>query len=200
MSDSVVAGLDQWTRSYLHAEVEISYDRSQDVLIKPPTRVIVLCPDGSEVTCFFKSFVLSFGPAHARKELLAHEKITKAKLPPEALVCQLYGIVRDGNDFYGMLFTWIDKRTVLSEALAAKSSALLKERWAGQISRSIEHLHQRGIIWGDAKAQNVLVDRSDDVWIIDFGGSYTPGWVDKEKAETLEGDAQGLAKILDMLG
>ncbi|KAK1948708.1 hypothetical protein LY78DRAFT_39560, partial [Colletotrichum sublineola] len=58
---------------------------------------------------------------------------------------------------------------------------------------------RKGIIWGDVKAENVLIDREDNAWIIDFGGSYTPGWVDKEKAGTLAGDAQGLAKILDIL-
>ncbi|KAH9827963.1 PHD zinc finger protein [Teratosphaeria destructans] len=37
------------------------------------------------------------------------------------------------------------------------------------------------------------------LWIIDFGGSYTPGWVDPEVKETEEGDDQGVRKIGDAL-
>lgn len=75
----------------------------------------------------------------------------------------------------------------------------MKERWASQISRSLKRLHDNDIIWGDAKAENILIDKNDDAWIIDFGGNYTSGWVDKDKSGTLEGDKQGVAKILDIL-
>jgi len=51
-------------------------------------------------------------------------------------------------------------------------------------------------VWGDAKPENVLIDGSDDVWIIDFGGGYTQGFVEKEKAGTAEGDLQGLDNIM----
>lgn len=45
------------------------------------------------------------------------------------------------------------------------------------------------------KSDNILVDKSDEIWMIDFGGGYTRGWVDSEIAETVEGDRQGLQKI-----
>ena len=122
-----------------------------------------------------------------------------AHIPPEALVCHLHGVVRDGTGLAGMLFTWIDKKGVLSQARAGQSSVQLRRRWTTQISGSLERLHELGIFWGDAKAENVLIDRDDKAWIIDFGGSYTPGWVDKEKTGALEGDMQGLAKIMDIL-
>lgn len=75
----------------------------------------------------------------------------------------------------------------------------LRRRWADQITYSLGKLHERGVIWGDAKADNILIDENDEAWIINFGGSYTVGWVDKEKAGTLEGDMQGLAKTFDVL-
>jgi len=75
-----------------------------------------------------------------------------------------------------------------------------RRRWAAQIERSAEKLHQHGIIWEDVKAENVLIDKSgDDAWIVDCGGSYTPGWLDEDKAGTPEGDVQGLAKIMEIL-
>ncbi|KAJ5420206.1 hypothetical protein N7465_002725 [Penicillium sp. CMV-2018d] len=52
-----------------------------------------------------------------------------------------------------------------------------------------------GIIWGDAKAANVLIDANEDAYLIDFGGGYTKGWVEKEKSSSTEGDLQGLENI-----
>lgn len=53
---------------------------------------------------------------------------------------------------------------------------------------------------GDVKSDNVLIDGQDDAWVIDFGGGYTEGWVDKECSETLAGDAQELTNILRLIG
>jgi hypothetical protein len=58
---------------------------------------------------------------------------------------------------------------------------------------------EHDIIWGDAKADNFMVDKNDELWIIDFGGSYTEGWVDPELSDTLEGDEQGLEKVQEAL-
>ena len=57
------------------------------------------------------------------------------------------------------------------------------------------HFHSHNIIWGDAKAANVLIDADEDAYLIDFGGGYTDGWVEKEKSNSTEGDLQGLANI-----
>jgi hypothetical protein len=51
---------------------------------------------------------------------------------------------------------------------------------------------------GDAKPDNVLIDKNNDhAWIIDFGGGYTRGFVGREKAGTIERDLQGLEKIVE---
>ncbi|CCF44106.1 hypothetical protein CH063_13611 [Colletotrichum higginsianum] len=199
--DELLTGFHEWTQSYLPSEVEIIYDCPEEVLIRRPTKVLVDEGNGGKVACYFKSFGLSFGPAHARKELKTLKAIAVAQIPPAPAtwICRLRGVVRDGNKMMGMLFTWIDAKGVLSSARAEQSSPGLRRRWAEQISTSLEELHHKGIIWGDAKAENVLIDEDDNAWIVDFGGGYTVGWVDKEQAGTLAGDAQGLAKILDIL-
>jgi hypothetical protein len=51
-------------------------------------------------------------------------------------------------------------------------------------------------VWGDAKVANILVDVNMDGSIIDFGGGFTQGSVQREDAGTVEGDSQGLAKIV----
>ena len=68
-------------------------------------------------------------------------------------------------------------------------------KWLHQIEDMTDQMHANGIIWGDVQADNVLVDGEDNAWIIDFGGSYTEGWVDEPKMETLEGDMQGFAEM-----
>lgn len=201
MGSDFLDDLHFWTHSYCPEEVDLCYKDPKDVLIRPPGKVTVSRGDGSRAVCFSKRFNLSFGAKHAREELMTHKKIAEAQVPPppEAWVCRLHGVVRDGNKLAGMLFDWIDSKGVLSKARADQSSAQQKKLWADQISGSLEMLHPKSIAWGDAKAENILIDTQDDAWIIDFGGSYTVGWVDEEKAGTVEGDLQGLAKIMDIL-
>ncbi|KAJ3541495.1 hypothetical protein NM208_g4584 [Fusarium decemcellulare] len=193
-----LAELDQWTRTYAPSDVQLCYDRPEETLIRPPGRVIVKGRDGQPVDCFYKMFR---GEQTARKELDVLKQIVLAQIPPppETYICRLHGVVRNEIGLLGMLFIRIDQKCVLSKPQAATSSAELRQRWASQISRTLDKLHNNGIIWGDAKASNILIDKNDDAWIIDFGGSYTPGWVDEDKSRTLEGDKQGFAKIMDIL-
>ncbi|KAK4182425.1 hypothetical protein QBC35DRAFT_547765 [Podospora australis] len=105
-----------------------------------------------------------------------------------------------GTRLVGLLLTYIENKGTLS-ALAPWSDCTNEDRsrWARQVRQSVEHLHRAGIVWGDAKPENVLIDIQGDTWLIDFGGSYTQGWVDKENQETVEGDLQGLQRIENWL-
>lgn len=201
VDDDFVCELDQWTRSYAPSEVHLCYDRPDESLIKTPKRTCVTSEEEKPIVCFFKRFGLSFGSSHAKKELETMKKITQARFPPQpkAFICQLVGVVRQKNELFGMLFAWIDANGVLSKAKAAKSPGHLRERWLSQINTSVQQLHKNGIIWGDVKAENVLIDKDENAWIIDFGGGYTPGWVDADKAGTVEGDCQGMKKISEIL-
>lgn len=201
VDDDFLSDLDSWTRSYDPTDIELCYDNPRDVLIKRPTKILAKSDSTEPVLCFFKRFELSFGPAHAKKEVSILKQITQAQIPspPKAWICRLHGIVRAGNSLMGMLFTWIDAKGPLSKARVEQSLAAVRKRWRAQITQSVMKLHDNKIVWGDAKAENVLIDKEDNAWIIDFGGSYTPGWVDPEKAGSVAGDEQGLAKILDIL-
>jgi serine/threonine protein kinase len=75
-----------------------------------------------------------------------------------------------------------------------------RQKWAAQIRETVDLLHKIGVIWGDGKPDNALIHEvTDDAWVIDFGDSYTNGWVDQELTETLEGDEQAVGKILEFL-
>jgi serine/threonine protein kinase len=154
------------------------------------------------------AWAASFHPSKAEvcfdrpeDELETYRKIAEAELAPDLRICRLRGIVQDEEGFsFGMLLTYIGHRQkTLHEAIWPDTPISLKEQWASQISESLAALHGSGIVWGDAKAENVLIDGDNNAWITDFGGSYTEGWVDMEKAGTVEVDLQGLAKILDYI-
>lgn len=105
-----------------------------------------------------------------------------------------------GTRLVGLLLTYIENKGTLS-ALAPWSDCTNEDRsrWARQIRETVERLHELGIPWGDVKPDNVLVDEKNRPWLIDFDGSYTPGWVDEENRETVQGDLQGLQRIENWL-
>jgi len=55
------------------------------------------------------------------------------------------------------------------------------------------------LVWGDAKASNIVLDKESNPWIIDFGRGSTVGWVDADLAGSVPGDIQGLRQILRFL-
>lgn len=44
-----------------------------------------------------------------------------------------------------------------------------------------------------------MIDLNNDAWLIDFGGGWSEGWVDENLQNTVEGDQQGLKRILEFL-
>ncbi|KAI1941903.1 hypothetical protein LOZ66_001384 [Ophidiomyces ophidiicola] len=101
-----------------------------------------------------------------------------------------------GTRLVGLLLTNIENKGTLKE-LAFWSDCANNDRLCSsrQIHQSAEQLHNADVVWGDAKLENVLIDTKGDAWLIDFGGSYTPGWIDKDKRETVEGGWQGVQRI-----
>ncbi|RDL33118.1 uncharacterized protein BP5553_08557 [Venustampulla echinocandica] len=81
-----------------------------------------------------------------------------------------------------------------------EASTERRKKWGAQVRETVDLLHEIGVIWGDGKPHNVLIHKeTDDAWVINFGGSYTEGWVDEELMETLEGDEQAVDRILEFL-
>ncbi|KAK7431628.1 hypothetical protein QQZ08_001846 [Neonectria magnoliae] len=75
----------------------------------------------------------------------------------------------------------------------------LRNKWRAQIETAVTEPHKLGSAWGDTKLENILIDQDDNAWITDFKGGYTRGWVDPEKARTVEGDLQGLQRIIKFI-
>ncbi|KAK4107066.1 hypothetical protein N656DRAFT_793429 [Canariomyces notabilis] len=196
--------VERYVKFFDPSVVRVSFQRPKQALNDNPTRVLVyLDGSGEMTTCFFKGF----SPGEddrLEKEVEAHLRILKSNVVPEARVIRLLGVVAvaDGR-VAGLLLTYVDCRRdydgILDGIYLRRTPVSLRERWIAQIREAVQQLHEGGAIWGDAKADNVLIDKNDDAWLIDFGGGYTEGWVDKDKTDTKEGDLQGVERIAEYL-
>lgn len=109
---------------------------------------------------------------------------------------------KDGEKTHiaALLLTPIPNPTPLTRLLDSAIPQHKREKWANDAGRMVEILHENDVVWGDAKGDNFLVDGEEEkVWIIDFGGSYTEGWVDEKVKETEEGDWMGTEKVVNAL-
>lgn len=55
----------------------------------------------------------------------------------------------------------------------------LRRKWATQIEHTVKELHRQGVVGGDAKPDNIVIDIDDNAWVLDFGGSGTLGWMER---------------------
>lgn len=109
------------------------------------------------------------------------------------------GFLEDYIDSSGNLYEHMIGFDDMSDDSITKITNEERDRWIKQIEEGVQFLHQNGIVWGDAKPENVLIDKERNAWLIDFGGSWTQGWVDRQLNETMEGDLQGLERIRNHL-
>lgn len=104
---------------------------------------------------------------------------TSPPLLTDARICHLHGLIIDedhdvlqhyhldsdekdypGTRLVGLLLTYIENKGTL-EDLAPWSDCTNEDRlrWSQQIRDSVECLRAAGVAWGDAKPENVLVDK-----------------------------------------
>ncbi len=148
-------------------------------------------------------------PSPVKREISLLHRIHSLGLDKQINVPRLHALVSSppvsgrtkSTSIMGLLLTPIPTpATPLTEHLTPSSLPEPKRlQYAEECQRIISVLHDNDIVFGDAKADNFLVDKNGKLWIIDFGGSYTEGWVDAELEETKEGDNQGVEKVRDGL-
>ncbi|KAI1339459.1 hypothetical protein F5Y15DRAFT_423758 [Xylariaceae sp. FL0016] len=151
---------------------------------------------------YFLKVVASTQPQPTKRELRIMKEIERKGLHNKIRVPLVKGLVgyRDSKtQILGFLQTEIEDPTPLTLMLDSDVVEDKREKWAKETERMVKVLHDNDIVWGDAKADNFMVDRNGELWIIDFGGSFTDGWVDPEIMETEEGDNQGVGKIVRAL-
>jgi serine/threonine protein kinase len=91
-------------------------------------------------------------------------------------VPKVCGLVGSRENILGFLMTYIspNPEAARMDLFDMDTVHLVRrEKWANQITRTVEQIHKIGVIWGDAKAANILIDEVDNAWLVDFGGSWT---------------------------
>jgi serine/threonine protein kinase len=113
-------------------------------------------------------------------------------------IIKLTGLVLDSNnDVEAMLLEYVPTAKSLREIDGI--TQLEFETWQRQIENALEYLHSEGLVWGDAKPDNILVRDNRDVVLIDFGGGRTSRWVSSDDYETFRGDAEAGRKIVEYM-
>ncbi|KAI1394528.1 hypothetical protein F4819DRAFT_481247 [Hypoxylon fuscum] len=133
-------------------------------------------------------------------------KVARSHLVNSIRVPRLFGLITSAETgvIIGILEEYIPTGTLSDlgelrdEGMEASAGRIKK--WGAEVRETVDLLHEIGVVWGDGKPHNVLIHGdTDEAWLIDFGGSYTHGWVDEHLMETLEGDEQAVGKILEFL-
>lgn len=179
---------------YHPSEIQVPIDANSNFLPAVPHKVFIReRPQPS----FFK-IVYGGDVGITLKELLTYSKIHTAKFDTTIRTSRLDGLVQDGNgNVIGLLLSYIDCHGTTLCCIDGRNPKYseVRQKWVNQISHTLEHLHSHHIVWGDAKAANVLIDVNGDAYLIDFGGGYTEGWVEKELSNSIDGDLQGFENI-----
>jgi len=101
-------------------------------------------------------------------------------------IAQLMGVVTELSPFdselyvQGILLPYCQKGDLktLLENSEPPIEPWRKDKWAAQIAHALMAIHEAGLMHGDLKGRNVVVDESDNAFIIDVtnGEEFTEGW------------------------
>ncbi|OTB01704.1 hypothetical protein M426DRAFT_265610 [Hypoxylon sp. CI-4A] len=156
-----------------------------DELSDIPTKVRRI---GTEDIFFFKAGFRDHG--HIRElEILSKIGRQSDQFKQPFLTSKLAGlVVWNSNEPFllGFLLHYIEGETLAKRM--RKASIAEKTKWFQQTEATMRLLHGNGIVWGDAKPDNVVINLAGDAVIIDFGGGYTPDYVEPELQQTFQGD------------
>lgn len=95
-----------------------------------------------------------------------HQRLSKISDPRFPRVFEV-GSLRDGRPFSILEYcSGLTLRRALPETSLLKSLGILKE-----VCRAVDHLHRDDVLHLDLKPDNVLVDDSDAIKLLDFGSS-----------------------------
>ncbi|TPX11612.1 uncharacterized protein E0L32_007591 [Thyridium curvatum] len=160
----------------------------QDVLVRGGSVVSQVLVDEQPVM-LCKAGETGLFDHRVRRELEALRKVdgARASFASEIRVPKLLGYVKHAElgTVIGLLREWIPSG--LEPPLDQLDST--------EKSQTIDCLHEIGVVWGDGKINNVVIDRDDNAWLIDFGGGWTKDWVDRDLAGTVVGDKQAIQSI-----
>ncbi|RYP65499.1 hypothetical protein DL769_006300 [Monosporascus sp. CRB-8-3] len=148
---------------------------------------------------FFKAGFRDHG--HLREMEILSQIERSGKFGPPFRTSRLVGLVVWGDDdasLMGFLLEYIEGETLASRM--GEVSMATRMRWVHQVEATVKRLHQVGIVWGDVKPDNVIINAEGDAVVVDFGGGYTPEYIEPELQQTFHGDLIGLNQMAAEMG
>jgi serine/threonine protein kinase/tetratricopeptide (TPR) repeat protein len=147
-------------------------------------------------TSLRRTVALKFLPPQASgrsskvSDRLRHEARTASTLN-HPNICTIYEVGEDGGEVF-IAMEYVEGRT-LTESL--QNGPLPTEtviRYGRQIASALAHAHERGIIHGDLKPQNIIVTPAGNAKILDFGLARraNPAEFDRHTLETATVDSK----------
>ena len=125
---------------------------------------------------------------------------TLRKIPLHPNIVHLVGVTDAGDGkIDGMVLSYLaDAKPLLTLETAVPNAQ--KSKWKTEVSGAVNFLHKRGIVWGDAAADNVLIcGNGRKAVLIDFEGGAKVDWIEHGFEGKKEGDLQGLEQILQFI-
>lgn len=134
------------------------------------------------VTYFVKAHTETLHNISFMTELEARIKI--GNIPH---VCPMIAIIiqdsaADGQSYVQGMLLQYESNGSLEEVLRYSNPPIepaIKERWAAQIAHGIALIHRAGVLHGDLRCENIMVNKDNDILIIDIsnGSAFKPGWL-----------------------
>ncbi|RAK96600.1 uncharacterized protein BO80DRAFT_483932, partial [Aspergillus ibericus CBS 121593] len=143
--------------------VRLLQDETDGDLPRRPKKVSV----GSGAIRFFKP---TYCREQADREILALIHIRSRGLADVVRTPVLYELVKGpgdhtGTHISGILLEYIEHHSTLADIDMDATPWHIRKQWADQLQGMMRRLHAAGIVWGDAKPDNILVDMNNDLCI-----------------------------------
>lgn len=95
----------------------------------------------------------------------------------------------------GLAITYIKPETLKCNLFSLEISSMpqaQRETRVRQIREDLQRLNINGygLVWGDAKAGNIIFDKEFNPWLVDFGSGYTDDGVDGNVMSSITDDLQ----------
>ena len=106
------------------------------------------------------------------KNAIPHEVETLSSLPPHPNVLPLLGVAHASDGFTVYVCMELADKSLYNYLHTEKKKPSFQQstKWAVQIARGMQHVHQNGLAHRDLKSANVLLfDKEDNAKICDFG-------------------------------
>ena len=142
----------------------------------------------------FKTVHSKEGGSGLKREITTLQRCSHPHIIP------IHGVVvNDSSKVEGMLTELIPNAVTLDRFNFTHFGREQCNIWISQIRSAVQYLHDKCLVWGDAKPTNILVRPNTDLVLVDFAGGATEEWVDYKKMNSQEGDIEALDRIEQFL-